>query len=68
MSSFGSGTHAHVDAAAFSAVLTLVTYIAKWALGWKFPDFIFAMPAFLAVFLGFYAVLYVVFLVAWSRK
>lgn len=68
MGSFGSARHAHVEAAALSAVLTLLTYIAKWALGWRFPDFIFAVPAFVAVFLGFYAFLFVVFLVVWSRK
>lgn len=68
MGSPGSGSHAHVEAAALSAVLTLLTYIAKWTLGWKFPDLVFAMPAFIAVFLGFYVVLFVVFLVVWSRK
>jgi hypothetical protein len=68
MRSFGSAKHAHVEAAALSVVLTLLTYIVKWVSGIKFPDLVLAMPTFLAIFFGFYVILFVVFLFAWSRK
>ena len=68
MSSFGIGTHAHTEAGFFAILLTLMTYGVKWLFGLKFPDFILVLPTFLAVFIGFYTILYVVFLILWSRK
>ena len=68
MGSFGINSHVHVDAAVFSAVLTLLTYGAKGLLGFRFPDLVFGMPPFLAVFIVYYLILYVVFLVAWSGR
>jgi len=68
MASFGINSHAHIDAAVFAAALTFLTYVVKWVLGLRFPDFVFALPTFLAVFIGFYTVLWVVFLFVWSRK
>jgi len=62
------GSHAHIDAGAFSILLTLLVYIVKWIVGFKFPVLIFYLPPFIAIFLGFYIVLYVVFLIAWNRK
>ncbi|MBI2266516.1 MAG: hypothetical protein HYU64_15360 [Armatimonadetes bacterium] len=68
MSSFGIGGHAHIDAAVFSVLLTLFIYGVKWLFGFKFPAFIFVLPTFVAIFLGFYTILYVAFLIAWTRK
>jgi hypothetical protein len=68
MSSFGINTHAHVDAALFAAVLTVLTYGIKWMFGLRFPDLVFVLPTFVAIFIGFYAILFVVFLLVWSRK
>jgi hypothetical protein len=68
MASFGINKHAHADAAVFSVVLTLLTYGVKWAFGLRFLDFIFRVPTFIAVFIVFYLILYVVFLIAWSKK
>ena len=65
---FGIGSHAHVDAAAFSVLLTALTGVAKWLLGFRFPDHILGLPRFLAVFVAYYLILYIVFLVSWSRK
>lgn len=68
MASFGINMHAHIDASVFAFVLTFLTYGVKWLLGLRFPDFIFVVPTFLAVFIGFYTILWVVFLVVWSKK
>jgi hypothetical protein len=68
MSSFGINTHAHVDACIFAILLTLLTYGIKWVFGLEFPEFLFALPTFLVVFVGFYSVLYLVFLIVWNRK
>ena len=68
MASFGIAKHAHIDAGFFAILLTLLTYGIKWAFGLKFPQFILVLPTFLAVFLGFYALLTIVFLILWSRK
>lgn len=68
MSSFGTGKHAHIDASFFAILLTLLTYGVKWVFGLKFPDFVFVLPTFLAVFIGFYSILYVVFLIMWNKK
>ncbi|HUN56321.1 MAG TPA: hypothetical protein VMU29_14305 [Smithella sp.] len=68
MSSFGIGTHAHVDAAFLAVLLTFLTYGIKWIFGLNFPAFILQLPTFMVIFCGFYAVLYVVFLVLWSGK
>lgn len=68
MGSFGIDTHAHIDAGFFAIVLTLLTYGVKWLFGLKFPDTIFVLPTFLAVFIGLYIILYVVFLILWNRK
>ncbi len=68
MGSFGINTHAHVDAAVFSIVLTLLTYGVKWLRGWNFPALVFGVPSFIAVFIAFYVILFVVFLVAWNRS
>jgi hypothetical protein len=68
MASFGINTHAHVDAAVFSIVLPLLTYGVKWAFGLRFPDLIFGVPTFIAVFVVFYLILFGVFLIAWSKK
>jgi hypothetical protein len=64
----GMKEHAHIDAASFSILLTLLTYGIKWLFGLKFPNFIFVVPTFVAVFIVFYTILYVVFLIVWSRK
>jgi hypothetical protein len=68
MGSFGIDKHAHIDAGFLAILLTLVTYGIKWLFGLRFPDFIFFLPTFMVVFIGFYAILFVVFLVIWSRK
>jgi hypothetical protein len=68
MGSFGIGKHAHIEAGFFAILLTLLTYGIKWLFGLTFPDIIFALPTFLTVFIGFYAVLFVIFLIVWSRK
>jgi len=68
MASFGINTHAHIDAAVFAAALTFLTYIVKWAFGFKFSDFVFVLPTFLAIYIVLYAVLWVVFIIAWNRK
>jgi hypothetical protein len=68
MGSFGIDKHAHIDASVFAILLTLLTYGIKWLFGLKFPDTIFVLPTFLAVFIGFYAILFVVFLILWNKK
>ncbi len=68
MSSFGIDKHAHIDAAVLAGLLTLLTYGIKWFFGLKIPDLIFCLPTFIVIFAGFYAVLFVVFLLVWSRK
>lgn len=68
MSSFGIDKHAHIDAGFFAILLTLLTYGVKWVFGLKFPDSIFVLPTFLAFFIGFYAILYVAFLLMWNKK
>lgn len=41
----------------------------KWLVfGLKFPDSVFVLPTFLAVFIFFYTILYVVFLIMWNKK
>lgn len=68
MSSFGIAKHAHVDAAVFAALLTVLTYVIKWCAGIDFRPYVFAFPTFLAIFMGFYIILHVIFLILWSRK
>ena len=68
MSSFGVGKHAHVEAALFAVLLTLLTYGFKWIFGLRFPTTILALPAFIGIFLGFYVILFAGLLIAWSRK
>ena len=67
MGSFGIDKHAHRDAAFFAILLTLLTYGVKWVFGLKFPASVFILPTFLAVFIGFYLILLVVFLIVWNR-
>jgi hypothetical protein len=68
MGSFGINKHAHVDAGLFAVLLTLLSYGIKWTFGLNFPGVIFVVPTFIAVFIGFYAILFFVFLLVWSRK
>jgi hypothetical protein len=68
MSSFGINKHAHVDAGVFAIFFTVLTYIIKWICGLKFPGSIFGLPTFMAIFIGFYMVLFLVFLLAWNRR
>ncbi len=68
MGSFGIDKHAHVDAAFFAILLTLLTYGVKWVFGLRLPDSVFILPTFLAVFIGFYSILFVVFLIIWKKK
>jgi hypothetical protein len=68
MGSFGINRHAHVDAAVFSFLLTLSTYAVKWLFGMRFPDLVFGVPPFIAAFIVYYLILYVVFLVVWNRR
>ncbi len=68
MGSFGIDKHAHIDAGFFAILLTFVTYGIKWVFGLKFPDSIFFLPAFMAIFIGSYAIFFVVFLIMWSKK
>lgn len=68
MGSFGIDKHAHIDAAVTAGLLTALTYGIKWALGMKFPDLIFHLPPFIVIFSGIYSVLFVIFLIVWSRK
>jgi hypothetical protein len=49
-------------------VFTFLTYVVKWIFGLKFPDFVFVLPTFLALFIVFYTILWVVFIILWSRK
>ena len=62
------GSHAHLDAGSFSILLTLLVYGIKWLFGLKFPELILGLPTFMAVFIPLYLILYVIFLIAWSRK
>ncbi len=62
------GSHAHLDAGFFSILLTLLVYGIKWVFRLKFPEFILGLPTFMGVFIAFYLILYVVFLILWSRK
>lgn len=68
MGSFGTAKHAHIDAGFWAVLLTLVVYGIKWLFGLNFPEFIFSLPTFFTVFIGFYAFLFFVFLVVWSKK
>jgi hypothetical protein len=68
MASFGIASHAHIDAAVFAALLTLLTYAVKWIFGFQLPATIFFLPTFIAIFLSFYVILWVVFAFVWSRK
>jgi hypothetical protein len=65
---FGINSHAHIDAAVFAALLRFPTYVVKWIFGLKVPDFVFVLPTFLAVFIVLYTILWVVFILLWSRK
>ena len=60
----GIKEHAHADAALFSTLLSFLTYGVKWLFGLNFPEFVFVLPTFLAVFMVFYLMLYIVFFVA----
>jgi len=64
----GIGGHAHIDAEVFAALLTLLTYSVKWIFGLAFSQFILLVPTFVAVFIGYYVILYAFFLIVWSRK
>lgn len=66
--SMGAKEHAHVEAALAAGILTVVTYGVKWLFGLHFPDLVFMLPTFMAVFIGFYLILFVVFLIAWCKK
>ncbi len=68
MADFGIGKHAHVEAAFVSILLTLLVYVIKWLFRLKFPEFILVFPTFAGIFIGIYSVLYIVFLILWSRK
>jgi hypothetical protein len=68
MSSFGIGTHVHTNAAFGAILLTLVTYAVKWVFGLALPALIFIVPTFIAFFLGYYLILWVVFLIVWSKR
>jgi hypothetical protein len=68
MSSFGVAKHAHVDAAVFAALLTLLAYVVKWSIGIDFPSYIVGFPAFVIIFLGFYIVTFAIFLIRWSKR
>ena len=65
---FGIGRHAHIDAAFFATLLTLLTYGVKWICGLVFAQFILAVPTFIAIFVAYYVILYALFFIAWSRK
>lgn len=60
--------HAHVDAALFSTILTIIIYAAKWIFGLSFPATVFILPTFMAVWTGAYLVLYFVFLWLWRKS
>jgi hypothetical protein len=64
----GIGGHAHTEAGFFSILLTLLIYGIKWIFGLKFPSLILFLPTFIAIFLGFYVILLIVFLIAWGRE
>ena len=68
MGSFGIDTHVHTEAGIFAILLTLLIYGIKWLFGLQFPDTVFFLPTFIAVFIGFYAILFVVFFIAWNRR
>jgi hypothetical protein len=68
MANFGIEGHVHTEAGVCSFLLTLLAYGIKWLFGLRFPESILALPTFMGVFIGFYLVLYVVFLILWSRK
>lgn len=68
MADFGIARHAHIDAGFFSILLTLFVYGVKWLFRLNVPELVFIFPFFMAVFVGFYLILYVVFLKLWSRK
>jgi hypothetical protein len=59
--------HVHVEAGTLSILLTLLVYLVRWATGFHLPQILLGLPTFLVLFLGFYLVLYVVFLIAWNR-
>jgi len=68
MAGFGVRQHAHVQAALLAMLLTAVTYGIKWLFGFTFPGVIFVLPTFMAIFIGFYLILFVLFLILWSRR
>jgi len=68
MANFGINKHAHVEAGLLSILLTLLVYGIKWLFRLKFPELILVFPTFIGVFIGFYLILYVVFILLWSKK
>lgn len=68
MGSFGINKHAHTDAALFAFILTLVSYGIKWICGLEVPSLLFGLPTFIVIFTGIYSILFIVFLIIWSRK
>jgi hypothetical protein len=68
MGSFGINKHAHVDAAFFAFLLTLVSYGIKWIFGLEVPSLLLGLPTFIVIFTGIYSILFIVFLIIWSRK
>jgi hypothetical protein len=68
MGSFGTAKHVHIDAAVLAILLTLLIYGVKWLFGLIFPDFLFAVPTFVAIFIGCCAILHIPFLIAWSGE
>jgi hypothetical protein len=68
MASFSIGTHVHTNAAFGAILLTILTYAVKWVFGLSLPTLIFMVPTFIAFFLGYYLILWVVFFIVWSRR
>jgi hypothetical protein len=68
MGSSGISRHAHVDAGFFALLFTLLIYGIKWIFDLSLPASIFILPTFVAVFIGSYAIMFLVFLIAWNKK
>jgi hypothetical protein len=64
----GAGSHAHVEAAVFSILLTLIVYGVKKLFGLRLPETILVLPTSIAIFIAFYIILYIAFIFLWSKK
>lgn len=63
-----SRQHAHVEAALFATLLTIITYALIWLLNFSVPEVILLLPAPLAIWLGCYLVCYPIAYFLWHKN